>query len=49
MLTVFENLAKRDKTQKEWNDFKKRSHTNSDYFIENIIKEYEKRGDESYE
>lgn len=49
VLTVFENLAKRDKTQEEWNDFKKRSHTNSDYFIENIIEEYEKRGDESYE
>lgn len=46
ILTVFENLAKRDKTQEEWEDFKKRSHTESDYFIESILEEYEKRGDE---
>lgn len=38
-LTVFENLAKRDMTQAEWNDFKQKTHTSSDYFIENILKE----------
>ena len=36
ILTVFENLSKRDLTQKEWEDFKIKTHTNSDYFIENI-------------
>ncbi len=35
-LTLFENLAKRDMTQEEWNNFKKNTHTQSDYFIENI-------------
>lgn len=38
-LTVFENLAKRDMTQVEWNEFKQKTHTSSDYFIENILKE----------
>lgn len=37
-LTTFENLAKRDMTQSEWQDFKKTTHTSSDYFIENILK-----------
>lgn len=36
-LTTFENLSKRDMTQIEWNEFKKTTHTNSDYFIENIL------------
>lgn len=38
ILTVFENLAKKDLTMQEWNEFKKTSHTTSDYFIENILK-----------
>lgn len=37
-LTTFENLAKRDMTMEEWQNFKKRTHTCSDYFIENIMK-----------
>lgn len=37
-LTVFENLAKRDMTQVEWEKFKKQTHTTSDYFIESIMK-----------
>lgn len=37
VLTVFENLAKRDMTMEEWNNFKKETNTTSDYFIENII------------
>lgn len=36
-LTTFENLAKRDMTMEEWNNFKKETHTTSDYFIENIL------------
>ena len=39
ILTVFENLAKRDMTWEEWNNFKKETKTHSDYFIENFIKE----------
>ena len=39
ILTVFENLAKRDMTQEEWNNFKKETKTHSDYFIENFVKE----------
>lgn len=35
-LTVFENLSKRDMTQKEWEEFKKNTNTTSDYFLENI-------------
>lgn len=41
VLTVFENLAKRDMTQEEWESFKKETHTTSDYFIENINKRRE--------
>lgn len=37
-LTTFENLAKRDMTMQEWNDFKIRTNTHSNYFIEEIIK-----------
>lgn len=37
VLTVFENLAKRDMTLEEWTLFKKETHTTSDYFIENIL------------
>ena len=43
-LTVFENLAKRDMTQEEWNNFKERTKTSSQYFIEDIMmggKKYE--------
>ena len=36
VLTVFENLAKRDMTWDEWNIFKEKTNTISDYFIENI-------------
>ena len=35
-LTVFENLSKRDMTMEEWNNFKKQTHTISDYFYESI-------------
>ena len=37
-LTTFENLAKRDMTMTEWNEFKKKTNTQSDYFIESIMK-----------
>lgn len=40
-LTVFENLAKRDMTQEEWNTFKKETNTCSNYFIEHIMREEE--------
>lgn len=40
-LTTFENLAKRDMTMEEWNLFKLKTNTKSDYFIENIMKERE--------
>lgn len=43
ILTVFENLNKRDMTQDEWTYFKQVTNTQSDYFIENIIR---KAGDE---
>lgn len=35
-LTIFENLSKRDMTMEEWNNFKKQTHTTSDYFYESI-------------
>lgn len=38
ILTVFENLSKRDMTQEEWEQFKKDTNTTSDLFIENIMK-----------
>ena len=37
VLTVFENLAKRDMTVEEWNSFKKNTNTHSDYFIEEVM------------
>lgn len=37
ILTVFENLNKRDLTMEEWNEFKKRTNSTSDYYIENIL------------
>ena len=37
-LTTFENLAKRDMTMTEWNEFKWKINTQSDYFIESIMK-----------
>ena len=40
-LTTFENLAKRDMTMEDWNLFKLKTNTKSDYFIENIMKERE--------
>ncbi len=40
-LTTFENLSKRDMTMEEWNFFKEKTNTHSDYFIENIMKERE--------
>ena len=36
-LTTFENLAKRDMTMKEWNDFKIKTNTHSNYFIEEVM------------
>lgn len=38
ILTVFENLNKRDLTMEEWNEFKKRTNSTSDYYIENILR-----------
>ena len=35
-LSYFENLAKRDMTLEEWNDFKIKTNTSSNYFIEKI-------------
>lgn len=37
-LTTFENLAKRDMTMTEWENFKQKTNTTSSYFIENIMK-----------
>ena len=37
VLTVFENLTKRDMTWNEWIIFKKETQTQSDYFIDNIM------------
>lgn len=37
ILTVFENLAKRDMTMEEWNVFKKQTNTHSAYFIEEVM------------
>lgn len=37
-ITTFENLAKRDMTMKEWNNFKIKTNTHSQYFIEEIMK-----------
>ena len=37
VLTVFENLAKRDMTMEEWNNFKKETNTRSAYFIEEVM------------
>lgn len=41
ILTVFENLSKRDMTLEEWEDFKRKTNTTSDYYIENILREEE--------
>ena len=38
-LTTFENLAKRDMTDIEWKNFKTKTNTTSDYFVENILGE----------
>lgn len=38
ILTVFENLSKRDLTQVEWIEFKKNTNTQSNYFIESILR-----------
>ena len=43
VLTVFENLAKKDMTQEEWDKFKKETNTTSNYFIENILEWYKER------
>lgn len=37
-ITVFENLAKRDMTWDEWQNFKNQSQTTSQFFIENIMR-----------
>ena len=37
ILTVFENLAKRDMTMEEWNNFKKVTDTHSSYFIKEVM------------
>ncbi len=36
-LTVYENFSKRDMTMEEWNDFKIKTNTTSDYFIDKIM------------
>lgn len=36
-LTVLENLSKRDLTWEEWEEFKKKTNTTSDLFLENIL------------
>ena len=36
-ITLFENLAKRDMTWKEWEEFKIKTNTKSNLFIENIL------------
>ena len=41
-LTVFENLAKRDMTMEEWESFKKKTNTTSNYFYESIKEVMEK-------
>ena len=37
ILTVFENLAKRDMTMEEWNIFKEKTNTHSHYFLEEVM------------
>lgn len=37
VLTVFENLSKRDMTMEEWNQFKQKTNTHSNYFIEEVM------------
>ena len=37
ILTVFENLAKRDMTMEEWNIFKEKTNTHSNYFLEEVM------------
>lgn len=37
VLTVFENLAKRDMTMEEWESFKKQTHSTSDYYLDSIL------------
>ena len=37
-ITVFENLAKRDMDLEEWEEFKNRTNTHSNLFIEEIVK-----------
>lgn len=44
VLTVFENLSKRDLTMDEWNSFKKETNSQSDYYIENILKKVGREG-----
>lgn len=49
ILTVFENLAKRDMTWQEWCKFKIDTHTVSDYFIQNILKQQDNfEGDDEF-
>lgn len=38
VVTLFENLCKRDMTWEEWTKFKEETHTTSDYFLESIMK-----------
>lgn len=40
-LTVFENLTKRDLSYIEWEEFKQKTNTTSEYFLESILKKYE--------
>lgn len=37
VLTVFENLAKRDMTMQEWQEFKRNTNTHSSFFIEEVM------------
>lgn len=43
VLTVFENLAKRDMTQEEWSNFKQNTGTTSSFFIDEIFRQKEGR------
>lgn len=42
VLTLFENLAKRDMTWEEWQKFKKDTHSSSDYYLESILQNQNK-------
>ena len=45
VLTLFENLAKRDMTWEEWQKFKKDTHSSSDYYLESILQNQNKESE----